>query len=391
MQFQLDVYEPLGTGTLRQAAPTMEFDSDETSFRITKTIDVGHSGCAIGMPPPDPADPYVGPLPESYDALPQLAYVRIRYGRTVIFGGQVVNVERGPGGVISGISTLGLASELSQRYVVSSDSSTAYTSGTLIQWILRQYASYLTIGSGSLWDDPGVAYVAAAVGGGTLTAGQAIDQIVKAGSTDGFDYDFRIRDRIATLERREPATEDGAYVGTYRVPQDALITRWSEDQDSLKTHVSVHYQDALTDADTTTAVAINTVLLARIGRIREIVLEGGKLTAEAAESFRDTYAARHSDVMVSGAIQRDDSRGLELRVGGAEVPPWLIEPGEFVETESGRLLVIRSVDFTSDTGVTSLDVGADDVSSDLYRMVGLTYDAMRNRINPVTGGKQATV
>jgi hypothetical protein len=396
MKFELSIYRPLSASGLLQPITSQEFDTHETSFRLGCQIEVGHAVCQVGIPPQH-GQPYTGPLVRPFGGLPKLAHCVVRYGGLDIFTGYLAGVSRGPGGQIMGITIFGYAAELKKRHVTFDDDTTEYSSGNLVRLILDRYASFISVAGSDNWHDPGVVHLATDVGDGRMTAAQAIDQLTREGGVDAYQYDFQVWHRMAHLvRRRAPRDSNDQPRGDLVMPFDERITRWEEDEDGMVTHVSVRYQLVTDGTEATTDVRTNTGLLSSLGgRIREAILEGGELSANGANAFRDTYAAKHSEPIISGAITAQQSlaeyapepgAGIE-QWGGGERPLFLVRPGEWVKVEGHSPQVLLTTQFASDTGEFSATFGEPDITADLFRYVGLLWTHGRSRINLVTGGK----
>lgn len=386
MEFTIELATPQDprTGAAPSPLPGLRFTVPQTSVRLRTNLN-GYLSADIGFPYTGPRRGQSAYLPKAIEDYRPQGHVVISDGVETIFEGRM-GPQRRQSGQVLGFTARGYQQALSDQ-VYSNANEAVSTSGLILRGALRDLNPYVRIGNSEQYQDPGRLH--AYLDFDNLTPGEMARKIAAEGGTDAYPWDVAIWSGLtAWLTSREPPSAP-----LYVVPDDETVDL-TYDPEEFAARVQVAYTVSGTSHDTEWYPLITTsTVYDRYGIWRTPRLEGGQMTLEEAEWFRNTYYTEHSTPRWSGTINRDATRGLE-RYDGSEEQRHRVRAGQWVRIvglpSAESLLLITETEWDSERDTLRVQVGPGRVTgADLFRNQQRDLAALRSNRSPLTYARQS--
>lgn len=359
-------------------------DTEETSLSIQTNVKAGFESCSLGRTDADGGAIRSAYLAGGMSYGPRRHLV-ISTGANVLFEGRAGTPHR-TGGREVGFDGIGYAKALVDDWIDAGDSTIQDGASGMIRYLLTTYASYLTPGTSTQFQQLDTLYALTQFDG--MTPGQAIEQMVKAGGS-GYEWDLQVWEGgvVFFRPRVRPTLPD------YVVPDDR-DTDIAYDPEEIVSHVTVAFTDIDTGESSSVSYpdASDTSVSDRFGFTKRVRFPGGQMTRDGASAWAQAYWTSHSVRRWSGTITRDATRGLELYRGGEQLNH-LVRAGQWVHVEGlpadESPLIITGTEWTSDGDRLTVHVGpAITTEADEYRELRATIAALSDNRSPATGAKR---
>jgi hypothetical protein len=387
--------------------PSLRFSAPATSLMLTSNVEGGCESARVGMAVMRNGEYTPAWLPNEFSDWRDLAHVVISDGAGALWVGELTQPHHQPGGIVGAFTATGYLGRLDREYYTQDEDApngAVMTTAQLIQHVLHETFpaidtgdefDWVTLGNGSQYADPGVEFTASDFDG--MSVAQIINQAVKAGGTDGVQWDFQLWPGGSTgvtawlRSRSRPELS----LAEYRVPWDDSVTL-SYDAREIVTHVRVRYSDvddsgAETETEWYPTLA-DTSIQTRYGiprNRREI--QGGALSSAEANQYAQAIWGEYSRRRWSGTISRQ-GHGLDLSYGGLREGR-RVRSGEWVHVEGipedeGPLL-IHGTEWSSEGDSLTVQIGPGITDQDaLIKHLRRTMAMLRQNRAPDTGARR---
>jgi hypothetical protein len=380
--FTVRLYEPLTAANPEPGQPLDEFTfgGHETMIQITTERPGGFGAATVGLDMNPDAGFIARPiaLTRPVRKLRPFAHVEILAGMRLIWEGQVTQPSLDGAGDVTGFVAQGYWSALNDGDLPTMPE-TELTTGTLARNVITEIASFLRIGNGEQFIDPGITRRASEFSG--QPGGSVLDAVATAGDRAGnpVDYLFGPRRTLWLLPRIAP---DRA---THRLelgPDVDISVEWMD----LYGRVRTRYQDANGD-DQVTEWRTDTTFAGRYGRLRSRTLNGGRVSRAGADQAARTFLERYKTERYSYSLVLQADQGLPGVHGGYTVP-WLVTCFDWVDIADRGIQPVMRTTYDSVRGTLQVDIA--EQRPDWERLLRQLQDdtaAIEQGINPLTGAR----
>ena len=376
------------------------FSTDQTSFRVTTTIEHGMESCEIGFPVIDQGRTIHPWLTEPIMEYRIMGHVTVETGLDTLFQGIASASPVYAGGVIRGVTARGYWDALSLTHFDAAQAfpggadATDSTTGAIIRAILLQVTSYVSIDD-LHWTDPGVVHKPSEFD--QQQAANIIDTLLREGGTDNLTYDLQFwpgaHGSINTwlVARTPPDMPD--YECDW--PSDPQFVNLSFDPQSWVSHVRAHYTDSGTTSYTTWQPALTDHAFDdAYGFRRELTIEAGQKTATGAAQLRDTQQSLLSVRQWGGTVNVSPMFPLCYPGTDSPVRTQIIRAGQTLRVRGLNdptpvLLLIQQCVYDYATDSAQLTVTRGMTRKGMLRRIVETTDASRAARSAVSGAMTA--
>lgn len=345
-----------------------DVDARRTNVEVETQLNGGYGLARVGMLAPDAPRPLVAPALPRPQRLQERAHVEVSIGGHLLHEGVLWSAEGDEAFTAAGYGLFGPWEEAAYAQA------DAAAADAILRETIRRYAPLAAVAGD--FAGPGTAHAWNEFDG--RTAVEILEQLTTEG--DGaFPYAWTIyggrRLRVFRLDGAAPR---------YRLPYDRRLIAASRDYQGAYDAVRVRYQDAA-GADRLTAWAYAAGADPAGVAPRRATIDGGQLSATAAERYARTWIAANGGPALSATVTIPEWGDLPLAGGGA-APAYLARAGEALRIEGYGTGSITRTQANLTTGVTTLQIGdppADSFAGQLRRMQA-GGEALRAGLAPAT-------
>lgn len=368
----------------------VRFATPQTSLVITTSVERGFESCQIGFPTRENGIMRLAWLPEPVLEYRDYGHAVVADGTQPLFVGRTSQAPQFVGGQIRAITATGYWDALNDDYFASSDA-TVTTTGAVIRLMLTSLMPWATIDE-EYWQDPGVPHAPSEFD--NQRGGQAIDSLLKEGSSDGSLYDLQFwcdqngASVVRLVSRTPPAVPD------YEVPwyPDAQVVNLGYDPTQLYSHVRARYTPAGgSETVTDWQPALTDTSFADVyGLTRKLELAAGQKTQAGAEQLRDTTQALQSTKQWGGTIRSSQPYPLYYAGSQIPVPRREVVAGQWLRVLGlDVLLQIQRTQFDVTPDTLQLTVSQGVTMRTLQQKIVQTVESVRAARNPISGAPEA--
>lgn len=365
------------------ALDSVDVNPDITSMGTSNQVNVGYSALQVGFLAEAP-DGHKTAWLETPIRVRAFGHTELRCGLNTMFEGEVV-LPGMIGGYLRSVTAKGYGVVGVKSSTLPTFTQKSVTGGQALAIALLSCPGAITPAPPMNFVDPGGIVELTQFSG--QSPSQVIDQITRMGGTVNVQMDFAItRGRKATLKPRTLPAQPN-----YLVPLDGTVD-WQPNVENCYGQIVLNYTSL--DSGTTKQIIRTdpTFGLRFNGLFRSLPVEGGTMSDTFANQFAATWLQYYAYPVPTARITRKQGRGLELYVGGADYPPYLVQPGQWVQCGNQKPLPIVNVNTQYHTRETTFDLneplpGTDALLSELRRV----ESHVKRGTNANTGAANVTV